>query len=178
MVLMWTSGDIFKTTYFILRDSPTQFWLCGMLQVSLDVAVLSQVYMYSQSGANLKKAHVLKWTFFWKIHKSNFQKLEFFYFYQKKNHANDRIWQIRTRVYYFVFFVECILLLFVLGKTIGFGLHTYLIYLIYFTFYFGCSKKAQAKVRTCQFHSGFKKENISLSLCIFKLHLYVWLRHF
>jgi hypothetical protein len=60
MVLMWTSGDIFKTTYFILRDSPTQFWLCGMLQVSLDVAVLSQVYMYSQSGANLKKAHVLK----------------------------------------------------------------------------------------------------------------------
>jgi hypothetical protein len=61
MVLMWTSGDIFKTTYFILRDSPTQFWLCGMLQVSLDVSVLSQVYMYAQNtAASQKKAHVLK----------------------------------------------------------------------------------------------------------------------
>lgn len=48
MVLMWTSGDIFKTTYFILRSAPVQFWLCGMLQVSLDIAVLSQVYLYSK----------------------------------------------------------------------------------------------------------------------------------
>lgn len=49
MVLMWTSGDIFKTSYFILRSSPTQFWLCGMLQVSLDISVLAQVYMYKNS---------------------------------------------------------------------------------------------------------------------------------
>lgn len=49
MVLMWTSGDIFKTTYFILKVAPTQFWLCGMLQVSLDLAVLCQVYMYGQN---------------------------------------------------------------------------------------------------------------------------------
>lgn len=47
MVLMWTSGDVFKTTYFILRSSPVQFWLCGMLQVTLDIMVLSQVYLYS-----------------------------------------------------------------------------------------------------------------------------------
>jgi hypothetical protein len=47
MVLMWTSGDLFKTTYFILRSSPVQFWLCGMLQVTLDLMVLSQVYFYS-----------------------------------------------------------------------------------------------------------------------------------
>ena len=46
MVVMWTSGDIFKTTYFILRSSPTQFWVCGMLQVTLDLAVLFQVYLY------------------------------------------------------------------------------------------------------------------------------------
>jgi len=54
MVLMWTSGDIFKTTYFILRSSPTQFWLCGMLQVSLDLAVLSQVYMYGNKPVDDK----------------------------------------------------------------------------------------------------------------------------
>ena len=47
MVLMWTSGDLFKTIYFIIRDSPSQFWLCGILQVSLDIAVLYQVYFYS-----------------------------------------------------------------------------------------------------------------------------------
>ncbi len=48
MVLMWTSGDLFKTTYFILRESPVQFWLCGILQVSLDLAVLLQVFFYSK----------------------------------------------------------------------------------------------------------------------------------
>ncbi len=55
MVLMWTSGDIFKTTYFILRSSPTQFWLCGMLQVTLDLMVLSQVYMYGQKPVVISK---------------------------------------------------------------------------------------------------------------------------
>lgn len=46
MVLCWTMGDIFKTIYFLIRRSPRQFWLCGMLQVSLDVAILLQVVYY------------------------------------------------------------------------------------------------------------------------------------
>ena len=54
MVLMWTSGDMFKTIYFLLRSSPMQFWLCGMLQVSLDLAVLSQVYLYSKKSIDDK----------------------------------------------------------------------------------------------------------------------------
>jgi hypothetical protein len=29
------AGDVYKTTYFILRSAPIQFWLCGMLQVGL-----------------------------------------------------------------------------------------------------------------------------------------------
>lgn len=44
---MWTSGDIFKTVYFILRNAPTQFWLCGTLQISIDLAILFQVVYYS-----------------------------------------------------------------------------------------------------------------------------------
>ncbi|CAF1091826.1 unnamed protein product [Rotaria sp. Silwood1] len=48
MVLMWTSGDIFKTVYFILRNAPKQFWLCGMLQISIDIAILCQVVFYSE----------------------------------------------------------------------------------------------------------------------------------
>ncbi|CAF3708779.1 unnamed protein product [Rotaria sp. Silwood1] len=47
-VLMWTSGDIFKTVYFILRSAPKQFWLCGMLQISIDIAILCQVVFYSE----------------------------------------------------------------------------------------------------------------------------------
>jgi len=46
MVLMWTCGDVFKTTYFYVRQTPPQFIICGALQVSIDVAILSQVRKY------------------------------------------------------------------------------------------------------------------------------------
>ncbi|XP_053556802.1 solute carrier family 66 member 2 [Bombina bombina] len=48
MVLMWTAGDLLKTCYFIIKDTPLQFWLCGMLQVCFDIAILFQVYYYNQ----------------------------------------------------------------------------------------------------------------------------------
>lgn len=47
MVLMWTSGDTFKTGYFLLTQAPMQFWICGFLQVCVDIAIMSQVYYYS-----------------------------------------------------------------------------------------------------------------------------------
>ncbi|KAM8716904.1 hypothetical protein ACLKA7_003729 [Drosophila subpalustris] len=46
MVIMWTLGDMFKTGYFIARNAPSQFWICGTLQVSLDIAILLQVWIY------------------------------------------------------------------------------------------------------------------------------------
>ncbi|KAM9307986.1 solute carrier family 66 member 2 [Gastrophryne carolinensis] len=48
MVLMWTSGDTFKTAYFILNQAPFQFTICGLLQVMVDLTILLQVYIYSQ----------------------------------------------------------------------------------------------------------------------------------
>lgn len=48
MVLMWTSGDTFKTVYFLLTQAPVQFWTCGLLQVFVDCAILCQVYYYSR----------------------------------------------------------------------------------------------------------------------------------
>ncbi|KAK7891380.1 hypothetical protein WMY93_023343 [Mugilogobius chulae] len=48
MVLLWTAGDVFKTTYFILNDSPAQFWICGSTQIFIDVAILLQVLLYNQ----------------------------------------------------------------------------------------------------------------------------------
>lgn len=46
MVLMWTSGDIFKTIYFILENAPLQFLMCGLLQIGLDLAILLQCLFY------------------------------------------------------------------------------------------------------------------------------------
>ncbi|XP_029463970.1 PQ-loop repeat-containing protein 1-like [Rhinatrema bivittatum] len=48
MVLLWTAGDCFKTGYFIIKQTPAQFWLCGLLQISIDVAILLQVYFYGE----------------------------------------------------------------------------------------------------------------------------------
>ncbi|XP_077209069.1 solute carrier family 66 member 2 isoform X4 [Paroedura picta] len=47
MVLMWTSGDTFKTVYFLLNQAPFQFSICGLLQVFVDMAILMQVYFFS-----------------------------------------------------------------------------------------------------------------------------------
>lgn len=47
MVIMWMTGDIFKTVYFVVRQAPVQFWMCGILQISLDNAILIQVLYYA-----------------------------------------------------------------------------------------------------------------------------------
>ncbi|XP_071314259.1 solute carrier family 66 member 2 isoform X2 [Trachinotus anak] len=48
MVLLWTAGDVFKTTYFVMNESPAQFWVCGSVQILIDVAILLQVLLYSE----------------------------------------------------------------------------------------------------------------------------------
>jgi len=58
MVLMWTCGDVFKTTYFYLRKTPPQFVICGMLQVMVDVAILTQVWLYYENTAKRKKTQI------------------------------------------------------------------------------------------------------------------------
>ncbi|XP_041125452.1 solute carrier family 66 member 2-like [Polyodon spathula] len=48
MVLLWTAGDLFKTTYFLVNEAPSQFWLCGIAQIFIDIAILLQVFFYRQ----------------------------------------------------------------------------------------------------------------------------------
>ncbi|XP_077423644.1 solute carrier family 66 member 2 [Vanacampus margaritifer] len=48
MVLLWTAGDVFKTSYFVMNQNPAQFWVCGSVQILIDVAILLQVLFYSQ----------------------------------------------------------------------------------------------------------------------------------
>ncbi|XP_040571975.1 solute carrier family 66 member 2 isoform X2 [Lepeophtheirus salmonis] len=56
MVLMWTCGDIFKTTYFILRKTPPQFFICGSLQITVDLAILMQVWLYYEKSSKQIKS--------------------------------------------------------------------------------------------------------------------------
>lgn len=53
MVLLWFSGDMFKTTYFIVRQSPAQFWVCGGLQVTVDILILLQILLYRDRRVQL-----------------------------------------------------------------------------------------------------------------------------
>ncbi|KAG7204142.1 hypothetical protein KM043_001987 [Ampulex compressa] len=52
MVALWTLGDAFKSCYFFLRDAPIQFQICGALQVTIDIAILIQVYTYQKNNGN------------------------------------------------------------------------------------------------------------------------------
>jgi len=58
MVLMWTSGDLFKTAYFVVRSAPLQFVICGALQVCVDLAILGQVWFYRDNTAKKKKSEL------------------------------------------------------------------------------------------------------------------------
>lgn len=56
MVLMWTCGDVFKTSYFYVRNTPVQFIVCGALQVTVDAAILAQVWIYRENTNKSKKS--------------------------------------------------------------------------------------------------------------------------
>jgi len=56
MVLMWTCGDVFKTSYFYLRKTPPQFFICGALQVTVDLMILGQVWLYRENTDKRKRS--------------------------------------------------------------------------------------------------------------------------
>nr|CDJ88691.1 Cystinosin ERS1p repeat domain containing protein [Haemonchus contortus] len=49
MVLAWLCGDLAKTGYFVATGSPVQFWVCAILQISIDVFILGQVFVYRKN---------------------------------------------------------------------------------------------------------------------------------
>ncbi|XP_047515687.1 solute carrier family 66 member 2 isoform X1 [Pieris napi] len=55
MVIMWTCGDVFKTAYYVIREAPTQFWVCGGLQVMLDIVILLQVWWFRHNTAAARR---------------------------------------------------------------------------------------------------------------------------
>jgi len=59
MVMMWTCGDVFKTSYFYLRSTPAQFFICGSLQVTVDLCILVQVWQYQENTEKRKRSERL-----------------------------------------------------------------------------------------------------------------------
>ncbi|KAF7638779.1 hypothetical protein Mgra_00001859 [Meloidogyne graminicola] len=57
MVLMWLIGDVGKTIYFIVRASPAQFWICSCLQITIDVLILFQVWIYGRKHPHSTDLH-------------------------------------------------------------------------------------------------------------------------
>lgn len=53
MVVNWTIGDVLKTTYFIVKKVPQQFWICGLLQICIDIAIMLQILFYQMSSGRL-----------------------------------------------------------------------------------------------------------------------------
>ncbi|MES1913530.1 MAG: hypothetical protein MHM6MM_005720 [Cercozoa sp. M6MM] len=47
MPVIWLVADLAKTALFVLRASPLQFVLCGLMQVTLDCAILGQIVAFA-----------------------------------------------------------------------------------------------------------------------------------
>ncbi|KAF9457188.1 hypothetical protein BDZ94DRAFT_1273841 [Collybia nuda] len=45
----WAGGDSFKTVYFFLQNSPLQFKVCAIFQLSIDFAIVIQRLIYGNS---------------------------------------------------------------------------------------------------------------------------------
>ena len=59
MVATWFIGDLYKTIYFIVRNTPVQFWLCGFIQITFDLLIFMQLFIYRKSNyKKLSKTYV------------------------------------------------------------------------------------------------------------------------
>lgn len=56
MVLLWLLGDTFKLAYFIVKKEQFQFKLCGMIQITIDILILCQIYFYRNRRPTIKLA--------------------------------------------------------------------------------------------------------------------------
>jgi len=50
MVWGWTIGDSMKTIYFAVKGQPLQFVAGGILQTTIDLLIMAQVYLYPKKS--------------------------------------------------------------------------------------------------------------------------------
>ena len=54
MIYGWTLGDASKTLYFLKKGEPLQFVACGIIQITVDLVILCQVFTYGDKSASGK----------------------------------------------------------------------------------------------------------------------------
>lgn len=50
LVSSWLFGDVYKSYYFIITDSPFQFLSCSLFQVTVDLLIIAQIYFLPNSS--------------------------------------------------------------------------------------------------------------------------------
>ncbi|CAD8134519.1 unnamed protein product [Paramecium octaurelia] len=53
MIGSWFLGDAFKTFYFIVKNQPAQFVMCGVIQLSVDIWIMLQIAVFSSKKGDL-----------------------------------------------------------------------------------------------------------------------------
>lgn len=62
MVFTWFIGDLYKTAYFITRQAPFQFIICGCIQIMFDTLIFLQVLCYKKATySKLTKSYVKRY---------------------------------------------------------------------------------------------------------------------
>ncbi|KAK0527596.1 hypothetical protein OC834_001640 [Tilletia horrida] len=51
LIAAWVGGDMAKTAYFLWQQSPLQFLICGLIQLSIDLAICYQAWIYREKTA-------------------------------------------------------------------------------------------------------------------------------
>lgn len=52
LIMTWFFGDLAKTIYFIVFTQPLQFIVCGCFQLTIDLIILTQLFIY-RNGSKL-----------------------------------------------------------------------------------------------------------------------------
>lgn len=52
LILTWFVGDLAKTIYFVFYEQPFQFVLCGCVQLTVDMIILIQLFIYRGNHLN------------------------------------------------------------------------------------------------------------------------------
>lgn len=48
LILVWFAGDAAKTVFYVVKNQPLQFIICGAVQLAIDVGILAQIFFYGQ----------------------------------------------------------------------------------------------------------------------------------
>lgn len=52
MIITWMFGDTFKTVYFLKTAAPLQLVICGLVQLTIDLILISQIVYYTKFSKN------------------------------------------------------------------------------------------------------------------------------